>query len=126
MVTAIVIPIIIIYFFWMTKKEMKQNDQKWQKAGQAIEEAAITGEIKGVRHEKQRFYYNRYLFIQEIKLQTDEKVYTVKKITPMTASFNLENFQVGERIRVFGEFRGDQLLVNRFERIEKTLSTPKR
>ncbi|MDF2858769.1 MAG: hypothetical protein K0Q87_4620, partial [Neobacillus sp.] len=39
MVTAIVIPIICLYFFWLTKKEIEEHDIKWLAAGEVKQEA---------------------------------------------------------------------------------------
>ena len=45
MVTAIVIPIICFYFYWLTKKEMRESQQKWLQLKTVAEEAVISGEI---------------------------------------------------------------------------------
>ncbi len=118
MVTAVIIPILCIYFFWITRKEMKRQDQKWLKAGDVTEEAVFAGKIKEIANEKQRFYYNRYLFVQELKLQTDTGKMTVKKITPLKKPFVPEDFQIGEKVRVYGGYLGDQFYVNRVEKIQ--------
>ncbi|MGG5253071.1 hypothetical protein ACQYAD_06200 [Neobacillus sp. SM06] len=117
MVTAVIIPILCIYFFWITRKEMKVQEQKWLKAGDVIEEAVFAGEIKEITNEKQRFYYNRYLFVQELKLQTDTGRMTVKKITPLRKPFIPEHFEIGEKVRVYGGFVGDEFYVNRVEKM---------
>jgi hypothetical protein len=118
MVTAILIPIICFYFYWLTKKEMKEHDQKWLAAGDIAHEAVLKGIIKGVRADKQRFYYNRYLFVQTLSLQTDGKVITVKKITPLIRELNPDSFTVGDTIRVYGSWEGSTFLFNQYE-IEK-------
>jgi hypothetical protein len=58
MVTAVVIPIICLYFYWITRKEMKLNDSKWLAAAEVSKEAVLTGEIRSFNREKQRFYYH--------------------------------------------------------------------
>ncbi len=117
MVAAVIIPILCIYFFWITRKEMKEQDRKWLKAGVVPEEAVFVGEIKEITNEKQRFYYNRYLFVQELKLQTETRRLTVKKVTPITKPFAPETFQVGEKVSVFGGFRGDQFYINQVKKV---------
>jgi hypothetical protein len=118
MVTAIVIPIICFYFFWITKKEMKEQDIKWLATGQVPEEAIVTGEIKSSFDEKQKFYYNRYIYIQELKLQTETKLITVKKLTPITKDIKIEPFQVGEKILVYGRWQDQQFYCAHFEKIQ--------
>jgi hypothetical protein len=118
MVTAIVIPIICLYFFWLTKKEMKENDTKWANAGHVQHEAILTGEIKSSIEEKQRFYYHRYIFVQSLKLQTETKLITVQKITPITKEFQRVPFNVGEVIRIYGKWNHSKFLFNEYK-IEK-------
>ncbi len=119
MVTAIVIPIICLYFFWLTRKEMKENDINWLAAGEVKQEAMLTGEIKGINVEKQRFYYHRYLYIQEIKLQTDLKIVKVKKVTPIRKNIKIEPFTIGEVLRIYGTWEDSCFQFSHFERIEK-------
>jgi F0F1-type ATP synthase membrane subunit a len=70
MVTAVVIPIICLYFYWITRKEMKLNDSKWLALAEIKKEAVVTGEIRSISTEKQRFYYHRYILVYELTLQT--------------------------------------------------------
>lgn len=118
MVTAILIPIICIYFYWLTKKEMKEHDRKWLTAGDIAHEAVLKGIIKGVRAEEQRFYYNRYIYVQTLSLHSDGKIITVKKITPFTKEMKPDHFSVGETIRVYGSWEGSAFLFNQFERVK--------
>ncbi|MEH7501649.1 hypothetical protein V7152_06315 [Neobacillus drentensis] len=114
MVTAIVIPIICLYFFWLTKKEMKENDIKWLEAGHVHQEAVLIGEIKGILEEKQRFYNHRYIYVQSLNLQTGTKLITAQKITPVTTEFSKESFNVGEVIRVYGSWDNSKFLFNQY------------
>ncbi|MEH7305307.1 hypothetical protein [Neobacillus drentensis] len=114
MVTAIVIPIICLYFFWLTKKEMKENDTKWALAGHVQQEAVVTGVIKSLIEEKQRFYYHRFIYVQSLKLQTETKFITIQKITPITKDFQIVSFKVGEYIRVYGKWEENKFLFNEY------------
>ncbi|WP_066318042.1 hypothetical protein [Bacillus sp. FJAT-29814] len=116
MVTAILIPIVCFYFYWLTKKEMKEYDQKWLAAGDIAHEAVLKGIIKGVRAEKQRYYYNRYLYVQILSLQTDGKIITVKKMSPLTKDTKPDNISVGEIITVYGSWEGNTFLFNEYKR----------
>jgi hypothetical protein len=118
MVTAIVIPIICLYFYFLTKKEMRENDTKWLKAGHVNQEAIIMGEIKDILEEKQRFYYHRYIYVQSLKLQTETKLMTAQKLTPITNNFNKDSFRVGEVIRVYGSWDNNKFLFNEYK-VEK-------
>ncbi|MFJ5713435.1 hypothetical protein [Neobacillus sp. NPDC093127] len=115
MVTAIVIPIICLYFFWLTRKEMKEQDEKWLAVGNVREEAVLTGKIKSIVEDKQRFYYHRYIFVQTINLQTDTKLITAKKVTPIVKDIKIESFSVGKVILVYGSWEGNKFIFNHYE-----------
>jgi hypothetical protein len=119
MVTAIVIPIICLYFYLLTRKEMKENDIKWLAAGDIKQEAMLTGEIKSIHEEKQRFYYHRYLYVQEIKLQTDSKIVKVRKVTPIRKNIEIEPFTIGEVIRIYGSWTGSYFHFKHFDRLKQ-------
>jgi len=115
MVTAIVIPIICLYFYWLTKKEMKEQDNNWLSVSNIPKESILAGEIKSINEEKQRFYYHRYIYVQTLKLQTATKLITAKKITPITKNIKLNSFVVGEHIRMFGKWEGSTFLFSHYE-----------
>jgi hypothetical protein len=115
MVTAVVIPIICLYFYWITRKEMKLNDSKWLAAAEVSKEAVLTGEIRSINREKQRFYYHRYILVYEITLQTETKLIKAKKIIPLTNNFELDNFSIGEVIRIYGSWEGNHFHFNEYE-----------
>jgi hypothetical protein len=68
--------------------------------------------------EKQRFYYHRYLYVQEIKLQTDSKLVKVRKVTPIRKNIEIEPFTIGEVIRIYGSFIGSNFHFKHFERLK--------
>ncbi|MBO0959238.1 hypothetical protein J1P26_05785 [Neobacillus sp. MM2021_6] len=116
MVTAIVIPIICLYFYWLTRKEMKEQDVKWLNVGNIPHEAVITGEIKDIVEERQRFYYHRYIFVQTLKLQTEAKIINAKMITPIKKNVKADSFIIGDVIRVYGSWEGSTILFNHYEK----------
>jgi hypothetical protein len=122
MVTAILIPIICLYFFWITKKEMKEQDQKWLSIGNIRQEAVLTGQIKDIVEEKQRFYYHRFIYVQELKLQLEVKSIIIKKVTPLTKNIEIDSFKVGETIRVYGMWEGSHFFFNHYEEINPVIA----
>lgn len=118
MVTAIVIPILCFYFYWMTKKEMKEQDRKWLQVGQFEEEAIVTGIIKSIHNEKQKYYYHRYIYVQEFKVQTETKTIIMKKETPLTRKISIEQYDNGEVIRAFGQWQDHQFFCRRIEKVK--------
>jgi hypothetical protein len=115
MVTAVVIPILCLYFFWITRKEMKLNDSKWLASAEVAKEAVLTGEIKSFNQEKQRFYYHRYILLYELTLQTETKLIKAKKIIPIRNNFEIDTFSVGEVIRIYGSWEGNHFHFNEYQ-----------
>ncbi|MFS0778766.1 hypothetical protein ABC255_22505 [Neobacillus sp. 3P2-tot-E-2] len=119
MVTAVVVPIICLYFYWITRKEMKLNDSKWLAAAEVKKEAALTGEIRSINREKQRFYYHRYILVYELTLHTETKLIKAKKIIPLTNNIELDTFSIGEVIRIYGSWEGNHFHFNEYEIVNK-------
>lgn len=118
MVTAVVIPILCLYFFWITRKEMKLNDSKWLAAAEVAKEAVLTGEIKSINQEKQRFYYHRYILLYELTLQTETKLIKAKKIIPIRNNIEIDTFSVGEVLRIYGSWEGNHFLFNEYQLVQ--------
>ncbi|NWQ43946.1 hypothetical protein MLOOGBEN_24900 [Bacillus sp. EB106-08-02-XG196] len=115
MVTAVVIPILCLYFFWFTRKEMKLNDSKWLAAADVAKEAVLTGEIKSINQEKQRFYYHRYILLYELTVQTETKLIKAKKIIPIRNNIEIDTFSVGEVLRIYGSWEGNHFHFNEYQ-----------
>lgn len=115
MVTAVVIPIICLYFYWITRKEMKLNDSKWLALAEIKKEAVVTGEIRSISTEKQRFYYHRYILVYELTLQTETKLIKAKKIIPIKNNMEIAAFSIGEVIRVYGSWAGNHFHFNEYQ-----------
>jgi len=93
---------------------MKENDSKWASAGHVQHEAILIGEIKSIIEEKQRFYYHRYIHVQSLRLQTETKLITVQKITPITKGFQKVSFKVGDTIKVYGMWKDNKFVFNEY------------
>ncbi|MDP4085696.1 MAG: hypothetical protein Q8934_13915 [Bacillota bacterium] len=118
MVTAIVIPILCLYFYWITRKEMRAQDSKWRATGQVVQEAMVTGEIRSISFEKQKFYYHRYIYVQEFKVQTESKLITVKKEIAYTKNMFIEPYTPGEIIRAYGQWKDQQFYCGMIEKLK--------
>lgn len=118
MVTAIVIPIICIYFYWVTRREIREQNKKWNDLSHCVEEAIVTGTITNVHKEKQRFYYNRYIQIIELTIKTDFKIIKVKKVLPLKKQVNTDHFCIGDHVRLYGNWHSGYFRFNRSEKIE--------
>ena len=119
MVTAVVIPIICLYFYWITRKEMKLNDSKWLASAEVRKEAVLTGEIRSINREKQRFYYHRFILVHELTLQTETKLIKAKKIIPLKNNIELDTFSIGEVIRIYGSWQGNHFHFNEYQIVHR-------
>ncbi|WP_053366081.1 hypothetical protein [Bacillus sp. FJAT-27245] len=115
MVTAILIPIICLYFLWITLREAKENERKWLQSGTTKEEAIVTGEVQSVFKEKQRFYYHRYIFVQELTIRTEAGTAKAKIITPLMKGAAPTNYYTGQVVRVYGSWDKNWFYANRVE-----------
>ncbi|WP_102271577.1 hypothetical protein [Cytobacillus massiliigabonensis] len=113
MVTAIVIPVICLYFYWIAKKEMRKSIQDWTDLKNVPEEAIIYGKIMEVTGSKQRFSYYRFVYILELSIQMENKRWAVKKIIPIEKGFTVPNVEKGDYVQVFGNWKEDYFQVGR-------------
>lgn len=115
MVTAILIPIICIYFYWVTSKEIKENENKWLALNDLQEEAILTGTIIQLVESKKRFYYHRYIHVFDILLQTETKSFQVKRVTPYIKQKTTLNLNVGDRVRLYGNWQENEFRFLRYD-----------
>lgn len=119
MVTAILIPIICFYFYWVTRKEMKENDRIWLNFATLQEEAILSGTVLQILESKRRFYYHRYIHVIDLQLQTETKTISVKRITPYTKQTESVSLKVGDNVKLFGSWKENEFRFLRFEIIKK-------
>ncbi|WLR53609.1 hypothetical protein LC048_13865 [Mesobacillus subterraneus] len=113
MVTAIAIPIVLAYFYWLTKKEMHANFQEWIKLEDIPEEAVVSGKIIEVTEYKERFYYHRYNHVTVLRVNTGFKEITVKKVTPLRKGSFPHRFKAGEIVHLYGNWKQGYFSINR-------------
>jgi hypothetical protein len=115
LVTAILIPIICIYFYWVTKNDMKENEKKWLSLTDLQEEAIVTGKVLQIVHSNKRFYYHRYIHIIEISLQTEMNTIHVKRITPYNNQLEPFPIKIGDQVRLFGNWQENEFRFMRYD-----------
>lgn len=94
---------------------MKLNEHKWLAFTEVKKEAVATGEIKSISQEKQRFYYHRFILVQELTLQTETKLIKAKKIIPIKNNIKIDTFSIGEVIRIYGSWEGNHFHFNEYQ-----------
>jgi hypothetical protein len=113
MVTAIVIPIICLYFFWVTKKERRYYETEWESIGTVPEEAMIEGKITRLHLEKQRYYYHLHVWVLEMRIQAAAKTTIARKLEAANKDFKNPGFKEGDHIILFGKWQKEIFIVNR-------------
>jgi hypothetical protein len=113
MVTAIVIPIICLYFFWVTKKERLKFKEEWKSIGTVSEEAMIEGEVTRLHLKKERYYQHLHMWVLEIRLQTAWKTILAQKLQTADEDYRKPGFEEGDTITLFGKWQKDIFIVNR-------------
>lgn len=94
---------------------MKEHKEGWLQLENVLEESIIVGTIKEIKVEKQRYYYHLYIQVVELVLQTDNQTLRVQRILPHQKSERTFNFEVGDYVRLYGNWKEDKF---RFKRIE--------
>jgi hypothetical protein len=115
MVTAILIPIICIYFYWVTMKDLKEKEKKWISLKEQHEEAFVSGKVVNLLESRKRFYYHKYIHLVDIHIQTETKLIRVKRITPYIVQNDSITIKIGDNVRLYGNWRENEFRFHRYE-----------
>ncbi|MFE7064400.1 hypothetical protein ACFVAD_19905 [Sutcliffiella sp. NPDC057660] len=107
MVTAIVIPILILYFYLITKKEKAKQRQKWEMLDKLMLEARIQGTITALSTVKKRYYHEMYMMVTTIQLQSNDRTVSVVLRQPFTQDWKEMNLRPGNAVLVEGQWEKD-------------------
>ncbi|MFC4320303.1 hypothetical protein [Litchfieldia salsa] len=116
MVAAILIPIIFIYFFIKSKKEANKYHREWITMTDIRIDSSVIGTVSQIFTQKERFYYNKFLFETTLIIQTTEgRTIKLKKIEPITPEFTPPLFLPGEQLAFYGFWDQDYFRFSLFE-----------
>ncbi len=110
MVTAIVIPILIGYFYWITIKEAKKQKERWKNVSMVPSEARVEGTILSLHTEKKRFYHQLYILETTFRIQSYKEITTVVYKQPYTPASTPPPYSKGDILQVVGSWDGEQFL----------------
>lgn len=119
MVAAIVIPILFLCFFIITKRERKDFTAKWLAVNNVEEEALLRGTITNITKEKQRYYYNKYIFVTDLVIKEQHKHTKARHIMPITTDFTPPTFTIGTKIHCIGKWENDIFRFTNFKELDK-------
>jgi hypothetical protein len=114
-VTAIVIPIIILYFYYLSKREAKKKIESWMSVGTVPEEDKFDGVISNIFTELEQFYHGKYVWHCELKVKTESSVVKVIMRKPYVDNFNSPPLQRGRTITCNGKWKDGVFLANKLE-----------
>ena len=113
MVTGILIPLVCLYFYWLTKKEWKQRKAAWKNVVHVEEQARVIGKIQAIAQHREKFYVGLYLDVYAIELLHDGKMMKAfRKYPEGSEQPNFENLLFKE-VTLLGRWSGDAFLINR-------------
>jgi hypothetical protein len=113
MVTAILIPAIFLYFYWLTRKEMKKNEAEWIALASIPEESFIQGTVLEVHGERERFYYHRFNHVLTIKIQSGNNIFFCQKVTPLIGEVDIPHVRIGGSVVLYGNWKTGSFRINR-------------
>ncbi|HZG61213.1 MAG TPA: hypothetical protein VEY68_12215 [Anoxybacillus sp.] len=104
-VTAIVIPILFAYFYYLTKKERRKYYEKWMKIRNVKEEALVKGTVIDVQERKERYYHHYFIHVTDVVLNDSHKKIIARTQLPATDIVEKPIFQKGKTIISYGQWR---------------------
>jgi hypothetical protein len=113
-VTAIVVPILFAYFYYLTKKERRKYYEKWTKIRSVKEEAWVKGTVIDVQERKERYYYHYFIHVIDVVLYDSHKKIIARTQLPATDMVEKPIFQKGETIICYGQWRDGIFFFEKF------------
>jgi hypothetical protein len=120
LVTAIVIPILIAYFYYLTKKERKKYVEQWMNVGKVREEAWIKGKVIDIQEKKERYYHHYFIYVIDVTLQDGHKKIVARIQIPATEQIEPPTFSHGEDIICYGEWKNKLFMFEKFTLLNHT------
>jgi hypothetical protein len=107
MVTAIVIPVLILYFYWITRKEAAKQKKRWENLCDFPLESRVEGTVVELHTEKKRFYHQLYTLDTTIRIQNSNKPITIVYKQPFTESNSPPFVMRGDELIILGMWEDD-------------------
>ncbi|ART76223.1 hypothetical protein B4U37_09295 [Sutcliffiella horikoshii] len=119
MVTAIVIPILIGYFYWITIKEAKKQKERWKNVSMVPSEARVEGTILSLHTEKKRFYHKMYILETTCRIQNHTGITTVVYKQPYITECHHPPYTNGDVLQIVGRWDGELFLAGEITLMNK-------
>lgn len=113
MVTGILIPLICIYFYWLTRKEWKQKRQEWKNTVNVQEHSRLIGTLQSITKQREKFYLGLYLDVYLLEIKHNGKsTIALRKVPTNSEQLQFENF-LFQKIILYGRWDQEFFLINR-------------
>jgi hypothetical protein len=113
-ITAIVIPILFAYFYYLTKKERRKYYEKWTRIRNVKEEAWVKGIIIDVQERKERYYHHYFIHVIDVILHVSDKKIIARTQLPATTMVEKPIFPKGDTIICYGQWRNGIFFFEKF------------
>jgi hypothetical protein len=102
MVAAIVIPIIFLYFLYISMNERKRRIEKWQQIGDIKEETFISGKVIQSYTLTKRFVGKHYISETILLIKSEYETYKAILKLPITPTFQAIQIDDDSLITCYG------------------------
>lgn len=110
MITAIAIPLLFLYFYYVTRKERKRFYHEWLQVGNVAAESVIKGTIVAVQEKTERYYRHYLVSVIDLWLKHGKEKIIARIQFPLTESLQKPTFQIGDTIICYGQWRNQLFL----------------
>jgi hypothetical protein len=118
-ITAILIPMIILYFYYLSKRERAKQLKEWKQVGKIVEKEEVSGKVIQVISDTETFYHGKYVWRGEITVKTEGSIVKVLIRKPKDDTFSNLTIQKDADITCYGTRSASIFLANRIEINEK-------
>jgi hypothetical protein len=124
MVAAICITGIFIYFFFWSRKLIKNQRKEWEQFGQEEEAISITGMITHSFTQKKRLHSQHWFIEIEATLfiEKENRSYKILWRKPYTKELDIPQVEKGQVIAAKGNHRQGIFYVNTLKQVENLVS----
>lgn len=116
MVTAVLIPLIFLYFFVVAVKERKKRYEEWLQINSIREVAFLEGEIKQIYSRVENYVGKNKIYIVQLLIKGKHSSVKAFSKTPITTD-NLPSheFIEGQQILCYGYWEQESFVFSRYE-----------
>lgn len=117
MVTAIAIPLLFLYFYYITRKERKRMYHQWLQAGNIAAESVVKGTIVAIQETTERYYGHFLLAVIDLQLEHGTEKTIARMQLPLMESLQKPTFSIGDTIVCYGQWRNQLFLFTAYQTV---------